>query len=116
MISCSALPLHGSGYAPGQLHMILIESTAAFRSMPLTPDLLHDVDYRAGAIPHADALELYRTRCDLGVRGIEQHLVGLARHQNIRNGGIWNSDNRQSSAGQHRRIWAYVSVLLVVRQ
>jgi UDP-N-acetylglucosamine 2-epimerase (non-hydrolysing) len=62
--------------APGQLHMILIESTAAFRSMPLTPDLLHDVEYRTGAIPHAEALELYRTRCDLGVRGIEQKSSG----------------------------------------
>jgi hypothetical protein len=62
--------------SPGQLQMILIESTAAFRSMSLTPDLLHDVDYRAGAIPHTAALELYRTRCDLGVRGIEQHASG----------------------------------------
>jgi UDP-N-acetylglucosamine 2-epimerase (non-hydrolysing) len=63
----------------GQLRMILIETTPLLRSLPLTPKLLQDVDYRAGPIPHTDALELYRTQCDLGVRGNEQrHSGGLA--------------------------------------
>jgi glycosyltransferase involved in cell wall biosynthesis len=63
----------------GQLRMILVENRPAGRTMRLTPELRRDIEYRGSAIPHAEALELYRNSCDLGVRGSqESHAGGVA--------------------------------------
>jgi hypothetical protein len=49
------------------------------RTLKLTAALLDGVEYRGGAISHAEAMGLYETRCDLGVRGNrELHAGGLA--------------------------------------
>jgi hypothetical protein len=51
-----------------RVRLILVESTASKRTLPLTPDLLVGVDYKPHAIAHADALFLYASQCHLGLR------------------------------------------------